>query len=139
MNERIASFLERRRDAWSRHDAESLTADYTEDAVLMSPYVGRVVGHAAIADVYRSFFRGFVDLRHIEEALVVENDHIAQFFSISGTHSGDFMGIPATGRPFECHISSLFTLRADKICLERRVYDFSGLLIQIGVLRVKPT
>ncbi len=136
--ERILSIFERRRDAWNRHDAESLTADYTEDAVLMSPYVGRVIGHAEIAEVYRSFFGGFLDLRYQDETLVVENDQVAQFFSIAGTHSGEFMGMPATGRRFECHVSSLFTMRADYICFERRVYDFSGLLIQIGVLKARP-
>jgi len=136
--ERILSIFERRRDAWNRHDAGGLTADYTEDAVLMSPYVGRVIGHGEIQRVYESLFGGFQDLEYGDETLVVENDQVAQFFSLAGTHSGEFMGMPATNRRFECHVSSLFTMRANRICFERRVYDFSGLLIQIGLLKAKP-
>ena len=114
-HDRILSIFARRRHSWNQHDAANLAADYTEDAVLTSPYVGRVVGHLAVG-----------------------NNLVAQFFSIAGTHSGEFMGMPPNGRRFECHIASRFTMRGDRICFERRVYDFSGLLIQIGVLKAKP-
>ena len=136
--EQIRLMLERRRNAWNQHDAAALTADYTEDCVLVSPYIGRITGRASMEEVFESFFTAFQDLRYEEETLVVENDQIAQFFSIAGTHLGDFMGIPATGRRFSCHISALFTMKGDQICFERRVYDFTGLLVQVGVLKAKP-
>jgi hypothetical protein len=36
----IVDVLERRADAWRRLDAETLVADYTEDAVIESPLAG---------------------------------------------------------------------------------------------------
>jgi hypothetical protein len=33
---------------------------------------------------------------------------------------------------------ALYELKDGKIVQERRIYDFTGLLIQIGVLKVKP-
>ena len=137
--EQIRLMFERRKNAWNQHDAAVLTADYTEDCILASPYVGRITGRAAMEDVFESFFAAFRDLEYHDETLVVENDQkIAQFFSIAGTHLGEFMGMPATGRRFECHISALLTIRGDQICFERRVYDFTGLLVQVGVLKAKP-
>ena len=134
----MAGVFERRRDAWNRHDAAGLTVDYAENGTLTSPYAGCVIGHAAIETVYRSLFTAFPDLQCENESLVVEGDQVAQFFSITGTHSGEFMGMPATGRRFECHMASLYTIGDDRIRSETRVYDFSGLLIQVGVLKAKP-
>ena len=48
------------------------------------------------------------------------------------------MGMPATGRPFHLAVVFLYELRDHKIVRERRIYDFTGLLLQIGVLKAKP-
>ena len=54
------------------------------------------------------------------------------------THRGDFMGIPGTGRRVEFDCVLILDFQDGKIQRERRVYDFTGMLIQIGVLRGKP-
>ncbi len=60
-------------------------------------------------------------------------------FSVVATHQGDFMGFQGTGRRCSFEGVSLFELSADGlIAAERRVYDFTGLLAQLGVLRVRP-
>ena len=48
------------------------------------------------------------------------------------------MGLPPTGRAFRFLAAFVFILRDGRIVEERRVYDFTGLLIQIGVLKAKP-
>ena len=42
----------------------------------------------------------FPDLRFTTELMVASNDLVSAFTKVSGTHQGEFMGIPATGRPF---------------------------------------
>lgn len=61
-----------------------------------------------------------------------------QFATISGTDMGGFMGVPATRRPFRMPIVFFYTFRDGQITYERRIYDFTGLLVQIGVLKAKP-
>ena len=48
------------------------------------------------------------------------------------------MGLPATGRQFKFPVVAVFTLEGGLIVHERRIYDFTGLLTQIGVLKAKP-
>jgi len=48
------------------------------------------------------------------------------------------MGMPPTRKPFQLRLISMCEVRDGEIVYERRVYDFTGLLLQIGVLRVKP-
>ena len=51
---------------------------------------------------------------------------------------GSFLGLEPSGRSF--HIPAVFTyeLRNGQIAREQRIYDFTGLLVQIGVLKAKP-
>jgi hypothetical protein len=57
---------------------------------------------------------------------------------MSGTDDGGFMGMPPTRKPFQLRLISMCEVRDGEIVYERRIYDFTGLLLQIGVLRVKP-
>jgi len=53
-------------------------------------------------------------------------------------HRWGKVGLPATGQPFRVPAVFLFELRAGQIVRERRIYDFTGVLVQIGVLKTKP-
>jgi hypothetical protein len=48
------------------------------------------------------------------------------------------MGLPPTDKPFHLPVIILCTVNDEHIAHERRVYDFTGLLVQIGVLKAKP-
>ena len=60
------------------------------------------------------------------------------FMEFSGTHAGDFFGLPATGR--RVHGTGAFVYRLRDGCIEheRRILDFTGVLVQVGVLKAKP-
>ena len=60
-------------------------------------------------------------------------------FHAAGTHQGEFLGLPATEKQVEFRAVFLQELQDDHIVHERRIYDFTGLLIRLGVLKVKPT
>jgi predicted ester cyclase len=56
-----------------------------------------------------------------------------------GTHAGDFFGLPPTGRRVEVQMADVMTVADGLVLEERRIYDFTGMLIQVGVLKAKPT
>jgi predicted ester cyclase len=73
-----------------------------------------------------------------QEELVIEGDRAAEVTSAAGTDTGGFLGLPATGRPFHLPMVILYTFDGPTIVHERRIYDFTGMLVQIGVLKAKP-
>ena len=137
--EEIVNLFNRRREAFARLDAEALAAGHAEDGVVESPAAGGTAsGREAIAKLYRGFFAGFPDLTMEWSDLVIDGDRVVQMATVSGTDTGGFMGLPATGKRFRLPVVFVFTLKDGLIAHQRSVYDFTGMLVQIGVLKAKP-
>ncbi len=136
--EQVQEFFARQQEQWGRRDAEALAGGHHADSTLVSPIFRTVVGRPAILASYRSLFQIFPDWTFTGEDLLIDGDSAAQPFSVTATHVGEFMGLPGTGRKFRLQGVRLFTMSGDLIATERRYYDFTGLLIQVGVLRSKP-
>ena len=124
---------------WRARDAEALAGCHTPDGVIISPIFRTVTGSAAIRQSYRSLFQIFPDWDYRAEDLLICGNRVAEPFTAKATHVGEFMGFPGSGRRFEIQGVRLFELRDGLIARERRYYDFTGLLIQLGVLKSKPT
>ena len=61
-----------------------------------------------------------------------------QIVKLTGTHSGDFFGLAPTGRRVEVQVALLLTIDGGFVTRERRIYDFTGVLVQVGVLKTRP-
>ena len=134
----IQELLEERNLAWSRRDAAALAAGYGEDAVVSSPMFPRAEGRGAIERSFESLFRVFPDWEITFEAACVTGNRAMQPGKVRATHRGEFMGISGTGRRIEFECVLIFDFQDGLIHRERRIYDFTGVLIQAGVLRPKP-
>ena len=130
----LAEWLE----AFKRRDIVALTAPYSEDAVYNSMLAGTIQGHEAIESLYRSWFSAFPEMEFEVESQVVDRAKAAVFWSQRGQHTGDFCGLAGTGRSFVLPGAFLMTLQDGRITSMRSLYDFTGLLVQIGVLKAKP-
>ena len=131
-------FFDRRIDAWRDRDIDTIVDGYTEDGVLESPIAGKATGRGAIEAVHRGFTMSFPDFTVEKRGLVIEGNCVVQLVTFSGTNTGGFMGVPATGKGFTFPAALICTMRDGRIAHERRVYDFTGFLMEIGVLKAKP-
>jgi predicted ester cyclase len=72
------------------------------------------------------------------EGTVVDPPHVASFETIRAIHASDFFGYPGTNKPIEVALARLVTAEDGLITHQRTVFDFTGLLVQVGVLRATP-
>lgn len=136
--EAIEALFEQRQQLWHRRDAAGLAKAHAEHGIVESPMFGVVRGRPAIERAYAEFFRAFPDSNNEVQGLIVDDDHVVQLFKIHATHSQDLFGLPPSGRQFTIQGALVYQFGDGHIIHERRIYDFTGLLIQIGVLRPRP-
>lgn len=136
--EETAAMFARRDEAFEEMDAAALAADYAEDALIDSPTAGTHRGPAAAAQAFDSVFHAFADMTSRTDSLLIDGNHVAQVLTLEGTNLGGLMGLPPSGKHFRLPAVFFYELRDDKIVRERRIYDFTGMLVQVGVLKARP-
>jgi steroid delta-isomerase-like uncharacterized protein len=136
--EDIELFLKERQQAQQDRDSRGMVARFAVDSVAESPTHGTIRGREAIREVYQTWFDAFPDLKYTQDDYVLDGDRLAIFFTASGTHMKAFANIPATGHHMSISGVFLLTFRDGRVVNEKRYYDSTALLLQIGVLKAKP-
>ncbi len=136
--DQIERILAAQSDAWNSHDAAALSAGHAENSVYTSMWAGVVEGRDAIEKMLDDWFFAFPDMQYEVDEYIIDRNTVAVFWSQCGTHTGEFSGLAATGRKFQLLGVFLMTFQNGKIVRQKSIYDFTGLLMQIGVLKAKP-
>jgi steroid delta-isomerase-like uncharacterized protein len=136
--EEIVALFKHRQEAFDTLDAAALALQYAEGCTVESPVAGVIQGRAGVEKVYRAWFDAFLDMDAQTEQLLIDGEQVVEVLRVEGTSIGEFMRLPASGKRFQFTAVCLFDLRGQHIERERRIYDFTGLLVQVGVLKAKP-
>jgi len=110
-----------------------------EDVVEQVPLPGQGPGLDGLKDIVRAMRSGFPDIVFSIQEQVTEHDKVASRFEWTGTHNGEFLGIPATGRPVRVWGVVIDRLEDGRIKDTRIIMDTFGMMAQLGVLPSPPT
>ena len=122
--------------AWNRGDPEGIAVNLTEDVIWRDVALGMPLhGREALKAAAQAYMTGFPDL-HIEEtSSTLAPPRLVQELTITGTHLGEFLGVPPTGRFTQSYAAVVTTFDDDGMMIEGALYwNALGLLRQIGVL-----
>jgi steroid delta-isomerase-like uncharacterized protein len=134
--DQILDFTERRKDALNRHDVIGLAALYAADCVVESPLAaGTIYGRQAVTKVHERLFEAFPDLQFDQDHVLIDGDKAAVGGTLTGNYTGGFLGLPPSGKPIRVPLAVIFRVADGEIVFERRIYDFTGMMMQIGVLQ----
>jgi steroid delta-isomerase-like uncharacterized protein len=86
-------------------------------------------GFKQMVPIFRS---AFSDVEVDIEDLIAEGDRVVDRITVRGTHSGDFMGIPPSGKQWEMQEIHIARIVDGKIAERWTMVDMFGLLQQIG-------
>lgn len=87
-------------------------------------------GFAGYVEAWRA---GFPDVHCEVEDLTAEDDRVAWSIRATGTHTGDFMGIPATGRTVDFDSLNIATMRDGRMFRHTVMMDVGRMMQQLGV------
>jgi len=85
-------------------------------------------------EVRRANMQGFPDVEIALEDLVAEGDKVAKRWVFRGTNTGEYAGIPPTGKQVTMRGITLYKLAGGKVTELYWNYDVLGLLQQLGAL-----
>jgi steroid delta-isomerase-like uncharacterized protein len=105
-----------------------------DDVVEQVPFPGQGPGLDGLKDVLRALRAGFPDLHWTIEEQIAEGGKVLTRFEWTGTHYGEFLGVPATGRPVRIWGMVIDRLQEGRIKDTRILMDTLGLMMQLGVI-----
>jgi steroid delta-isomerase-like uncharacterized protein len=126
--------------AINARDVERFLSFHTDDVIIENVATGLVTrGKGEEARVtLNCVFAAIPDYRMELTSYFASGNRLCEEYVVSGTHTGDHMGIPATGKSFSCRGVLVRELREGKTCRACTYYDSATLLRQLGVLPQTP-
>ncbi|AKB12772.1 hypothetical protein MSTHC_2292 [Methanosarcina thermophila CHTI-55] len=90
-------------------------------------------GIEGIKEVITTCRSAFEHLNVTIEDMVAEGDKVVARFTARGIHSGDFMNLPATGKPITITGIEIFRIKDGKIAELWGEVNLLGLMQQLGI------
>ena len=122
-------------EGWSAGDFAPVDEFLAPNAILHAPIQPEpIVGREGVKDLMKKLRAGLPDLKITIEEMFGVGDTLLVRYTARGTHLGDFMGIPPTGRVVvldEIEVHQLANGYIQEMWLE---FDAASLLLQLGVL-----
>lgn len=91
-------------------------------------------GTAALRGLGATVVAAFPDVKVTVEELIGEGDLVVERTTARATHTGEFQGVPATGKPVQWTETHVYRLKDGKIAELWPQIDLLSLLAQIGAL-----
>jgi len=100
------------------------------DFVDHNPGPGQAPGAEGIKQFFTAMRAAVTDLRVSVEQMISDDDKVAAHVSMSGTHTGELVGIPPSGKQVVMRISDLVRFENGKAAERWGVEDMSGFVSQ---------
>ena len=102
------------------------------DAVDHDPAPDQGVGPEGFIQFFTMLRTAFPDLKIAVDHMVADDDNVAFAYTVTGTHSGDFLGVPATGKTISARGMQITRFENGKQVERWGSSDQLGILQQIG-------
>ena len=118
--------------ALERRDLDATHAKLTEAWTIHFPGAPAPLDREGASQATGAFFDGFPDLHATIDEQIAEGDNVVTRVTWEGTHTAEFMGIPATGKSLSFEVVRIDRLEGDKIAESRAQFDRAAVMEQIG-------
>jgi steroid delta-isomerase-like uncharacterized protein len=121
-------------EAINRKNLDALNQLVAEDFIERVPFPGQAPGCEGLKATIGVFLQAFPDIVWTTHEQIAEGDNVVSRFTWTGTHRGEFLGVPATGRRVTVCGVFIDVVRDGKTVESRIIMDTLGLMQQLGVI-----
>jgi predicted ester cyclase len=121
----VKTFVE---DIFNKHDLSAIEKYFAKE----NPSIGQ--GSEGFKQSLSALFTAFPDINAEIEHIVAENDVVVVSLNFTGTHKGEFQGMPPTNKKINIRSADLYKIEDEIIVGHWDVADQLNLLQQTGVI-----
>lgn len=122
-------------ELWAQHKPEAAEKWFTPDLTFQTTIRREPFrGPQGFQEFYAGISGGFPDYHITVEEVVAEGDKVVLRFTFRGTNTGDYFGIPATGKPITMHFVEIFKVRDGQIAEIWHIANVLDVMQQLGFL-----
>jgi steroid delta-isomerase-like uncharacterized protein len=134
-----AATLRRFYDLISAHDIDGFADLLADDFVEHEVAPGLEPTKAGVKEFFTMYIAAFPDLHFEPEDVLSSGDKVVARVRASGTNTGDFMGMPATGKSVSVQGIDIIRFGDDGLAHEHwGVFDALAMMQQLGVVPEGP-
>jgi steroid delta-isomerase-like uncharacterized protein len=122
-------------EVWNERKVEVIKEIISPSHALHGPtFSGSSIGPEAYKRQVLLFLTGYPDMHWTIEDTIAENDKVVACWTISGTHRGEYMEIPATNKKVSIDGITIHHIAGGKIMDSYSNWDVLGMMQQLGVV-----
>jgi steroid delta-isomerase-like uncharacterized protein len=112
------------------------TADeiVAENFIELDPLPGQKQGREGLKEIIVMLRSGFPDMNWVIEEMIASGEKVVTRFHWTGTHKGEFMGMPATGKSVKVKGVVIDRIVGGRMTESRILMDDLGMMQQLGVI-----
>lgn len=116
----------------SQGNLNIIDEDLSDDFVEHEAMPGLAPTREGVRQMFESMRTAFTGFGIVADDMAAEGDRVFVRATMSGTHDGDFMGIPATGKKVTVPLADFFRIQDGKVAEHWGVSDFGSLMQQLS-------
>jgi len=126
----IAEFAQQ---VFTNKDLSQLDRFMTENYIQHNPLVAQ--GRVGFKDFFKNWFESVPNFSYQLRNLIVNHDYVWVYGTYSGTHTHEWLGIPATNKEYKFNGVDIFRIENGKLAEHWDVLDVYGLFKQLGTIK----
>ena len=134
-----AATMRRMYDLLNTGDVDGFGELLADDFVEHEETPGLAPTREGVKEFFRMYVGAFPDLRIDAEDVLASGDKVVARSRASGTHQGEFMGMPATGKRVDAQLIDIIRFGDDGLVHEHwGVFDALAMMQQLGAVPEGP-
>ena len=122
-------------EVFNGRDAERAREFFTPDVVWHGGALGTISGIDTLVPVLGGFIGALTEIQSEVQDVIASDDLVALRLLVTATHTGNLLGVPATGRPVQWDAVDIYRVTEDgKISEQWAFEDLAAILSQVGAV-----
>jgi steroid delta-isomerase-like uncharacterized protein len=123
-------------EVWNQGRAAAIDELLADNAVVHGLGPEDLHGREGFKTFHAAYRNAFPDIQINVDEMVAEGDKVTARWSGTGTHLGDGLGLPATGRQLQFHGMTIVRVEHGKLVEGWNEFDQLGMFQQLGVVNL---